>query len=156
MSGWLRHFTLSAQARTGYSSQFVVWAVVAIVAAAIAIVFLLIAAFVWLADRYDPLIAGLILGGAFIALALIAVAAANITRRRNIARAERELAARRAAGAGLLDPNVLAVAVQIGQAIGWRRLLSLAAAGILAAGLAREWYGRSEAGTPDDTPPSDK
>src|SRR5262249_56126280 len=97
MSGWLKHFTLSAQARTGFSSQFAVWVVIALVAAAIAVVFLLVAAFVWLADRYDPLIAGLILGGAFIVLALIALAVAAFTRRRNIDRPEPDLPPRPAA-----------------------------------------------------------
>jgi len=155
MSGWLKHFTLSAQARTGFSSQFAVWVVIALVAAAIAVVFLLVAAFVWLADRYDPLIAGLILGGAFIVLALIALAVAAFTRRRNIDRAERELAARRAAGGGLLDPKLLSLGLQIGQAIGWRRLATLTAAGILAAGLAREWYGHSQAAASDEAPASD-
>src|SRR5215470_6750010 len=150
MSGWLKHFTLSAQARTGFSSQFAVSVVIALVATAIAVVFLLVAAFVWLADRYDPLIAGLILGGAFILLALIALAVALFTRRRNIERAERELAARRAAGGGLLDPKLLTVAMQIGQAIGWRRVASLVAAGVLAAGLAREWSAHARNSERDD------
>src|SRR5215813_2273077 len=105
MSGWLRYFTLNAQARTGFSSQVAVWAAIAAVAAAIGVVFLLIAAFVWLADRYDPLTAGLVLGAAFVVLALIALIACIITRRRNITRARLELAARNSAGANWLDPK---------------------------------------------------
>jgi len=34
--------------------------------------------------------------------------------------------------------------LQIGQAIGWRRLVSLAAVGVLAAGLAKEWMARGD------------
>ena len=71
MSGWLRHFALNAQVRTGLGSQVVVWAVIAAVALTVALVFLLIAAFVWLADRYDSLTAGLVLGGVFALIALI-------------------------------------------------------------------------------------
>src|SRR5215471_18744237 len=117
MSGWLRYFTLNAQARTGFSSQVAVWGAIAIVAAIVAAVFLLIAAFVWLAQRYDALTAGLVLGAVFIVVALIAFLACVITRRRNLTRARLELAARNNASAGFLDPKLLGVGLQIGQAI---------------------------------------
>jgi hypothetical protein len=42
-----------------------------------------------------------------------------------------------------LDPKYLGVGMQIGRAIGWRRLVPLAAVGILAAGIAKEWIGRN-------------
>ena len=155
MSGWLRHFALSAQVRTGYSSQVVVWAVIAIVAATVALVFLLIAAFVWLADRYGSLTAGLVLGGVFIVVALIALIACVVTRRRNMERARLELAARNSAGAGWLDPKLLGVGFQIGQAIGWRKLAALAAVGLLSAGLAKEWFGRETPRPQGDEPPSE-
>jgi Na+-translocating ferredoxin:NAD+ oxidoreductase RnfE subunit len=147
MSGWLRHFALSAQVRTGYSSEVVVWAAIAVVAATVALVFLLIAAFVWLAARYDSLTAGLVLGGIFVVIALVAVIACLVTRRRNIERARLELAARNSASANWLDPKLLGVGFQIGQAIGWRKLAALAAVGLVTAGLAKEWFGR------DATPP---
>lgn len=153
MSGWLRHFALSAQVRTGYSSQVVVWAVIAVVAAVVALVFLLTAAFVWLADRYGSLTAGLVLGGIFVLIALIALIACLVTRRRNIERARLELAARNSAGAGWLDPKLLGVGFQMGQAIGWRRLAALAAVGLLTAGLAKEWFGRTETPPDGDEPP---
>jgi hypothetical protein len=70
------------------------------------------------------------------------VFACVLVRRRNIQRAQRELEVRKAADASLLDPKLLAVGYQIGEAIGWRRLASLVAAGLLAAGVAREWTGR--------------
>ena len=153
MSGWLRHFALNAQVRTGFGSQVVVWAVIAAVASTVALVFLLTAAFVWLADRYDALTAGLVLGGIFVLIALIAVIACTVTRRRNMERARLELAARSSASANLLDPKLLGVGFQIGQAIGWRKLAALAAVGLVAAGLAKEWLGRSGTPPTSDEPP---
>jgi type VI protein secretion system component VasK len=153
MSGWLRHLVLNAQARTGFSTQIVVWAVVAIIAAMAALLFLTLAAFIWLAERYEPLIAGLIMAGVFIVIALIAVAACLIARRHNMERARLEIAAR-SSNASWLDPKLLGVGFQIGQAIGWRRLASLAAVGVLAAGLAKEWLTRDNPSADDDEPTS--
>jgi preprotein translocase subunit Sec61beta len=153
MSGWLRYFTLNAQARTGFSPQVAVWAAIAVVAAVVAAVFLLVAAFIWLAQRYDSLTAGLVLGGVFIVVALIAFLACLITRRSNVTRARLELASRDSAGTGFLDPKLLGVGLQIAQAIGWRRIIALAAVGVLAAALAKEWRGGDDGGAADDTPP---
>jgi hypothetical protein len=153
MSGWLRHFALSAQVRTGYSSDVVIWGLIAVLAATVALVFLLIAAFVWLADRYDSLTAGLVLGGIFVLIALIALMVCLVTRRRNIDRARLELAARNSAGANWLDPKLLGVGFQIGQSIGWRKLAALAAVGLLTAGLAKEWFGRDATPPEGDEPP---
>jgi hypothetical protein len=153
MSGWLRYFTLNAQARTGFSSQVAVWGAIAVVAAVVAAVFLLVTAFIWLAQRYDSLTAALALGSVFIVVALIAFLACLITRRRNVARARLELAARNSAGTGFLDPKLLGVGLQIGQAIGWRRIIALGAVGVLAAVIAKEWRGGDDGGAADDTPP---
>jgi preprotein translocase subunit Sec61beta len=156
MSGWLRYFTLNAQARTGFSPQVAVWAAIAVVAAVVAAVFLLVAAFIWLAQRYDSLTAGLVLGGVFIVVALTAFLACLITRRRNVTRARLELAARDSAGSGFLDPKLLGVGLQIAQAIGWRRIIALGAVGVLAAALAKEWRGGDDGGAADDAaPPAD-
>jgi preprotein translocase subunit Sec61beta len=153
MSGWLRYFTLNAQARTGFSPQVAVWAAIAVVAAVVAAVFLLVAAFIWLAQRYDSLTAGLVLGGVFIVVALTAFLACLITRRRNVTRARLELAARDSAGSGFLDPKLLGVGLQIAQAIGWRRIIALGAVGVLAAALAKEWRGGDDGGAADDAAP---
>jgi type VI protein secretion system component VasK len=152
MSGWLHYFTLKAQARTGFSSQVAVWGVIAAVAAIIALVFFLVAAFIGLADRYDPLTAGLVLGGVFVVVALVALIACLVIRRNNMERARRELATR--SSANFLDPKLMAMGFQIGQAIGWRRLASLAAVGLLAAGLAKEWLARDNAEAADDDEPT--
>jgi hypothetical protein len=127
-------------------SEIVIWAIVAAIAAIVAALFLLIAAFVWLANRYDGVTAGLLLGGAFIAIALVSLAACLNVRRRNMERARLELAARKSASsANWLDPKLMAVGLQIGQSIGWRKLVSLGAVALLATLLAREWVGREEA-----------
>src|SRR5262245_31893488 len=147
MSGWLRHLALNAQARTGFSTQVLVCSVIAAVAATAALIFLCIAAFLWLADRYDAVIAGLLLGFFFVLVALIALLAGMLARRRNKERAQLELAAR--SQANWLDPKLMAIGFQVGQAIGWRRLASLAAVALVAAGLAKEWFSRDGASSPD-------
>jgi hypothetical protein len=158
MSGWLRYFALRAQVRTGVSSPVLIWAIVAAAAAVVAVVFLLVAVFIWLADRYDALTASVVMGCAFLVIALIALIVCLLIRRRNKERARLELAARANASAGLLDPKMLAMGFQVGQAIGWRKLVSLAAVAVLAAGLAREWSGgkagEERAPAEGDAPPS--
>ena len=152
MSGWLRYLALRAQVRTGVSNPVVICAIIAAMAAMVAIVFFLIAAFIWLADRYDALIAGVVMGCVFLVIALVALIACLLIRRRNMERARLELAAR-SSNANWLDPKLMATAFQVGQAIGWRRLASLAAVAVLAAALAREWTGRDKPPTDDEAPP---
>jgi len=149
MRGWLRYFALNAQVRTGVSAGVLVLAIIAAAAAAAAVVFLLVAAFVWLADVYDSLIAGVVLGCAFALIALIALIACLMTRRRNMERARLELAAR-SSTTSWLDPKLVAVGVQIGQAIGWRRLAALGALAVLAGAAAKEWSGRDKPSADDD------
>jgi MFS superfamily sulfate permease-like transporter len=136
MRGWLRYFALNAQVRTGVSGPVLVLAIIAAAAAVAAVIFLLVAAFVWLADLYDGLTAGVVLGCAFALIALIALVACLMTRRRNMERARLELAAR---SSNWFDPKLVAVGLQIGQAIGWRRLASLAALAVLGGAAAKEW-----------------
>lgn len=147
MSGLLRYLALQAQSRTGLTAGVLTSAIIAVIAAIAAAIFLLVALFVWLADIYDSLIAGLAMGCAFVLIALIALLACVLVRRRNMERARLELAAR---SSSWLDPKLLATAVQIGQGIGWRRLASLAALGILVAAVTREWSGRETSPADDD------
>jgi hypothetical protein len=142
MGDWLRHIMLNAKARTGFGPQLVVWFLIAMVSLALALGFLCTAAFVWLASRTDTVTAGLILGGVFLLVAIIAAVAGWIARLRNIERARRELAAR--SHANWLDPKFLAVGIEIGRTLGWRRIMTLAAVGLLAAGLGKEWFGSGE------------
>jgi len=147
MSGWLRYFALNAQVRTGLSAAVLIWAIVGAAAAVGAAIFLLAALFVWLAQLYGALIAAVALGCAFLLIALIALAVCLMTRRRNVERARLELAAR---SSNWFDPKLVTVGVQIAQQIGWRRLVSLAGAALLAAGLAREWAGRRNSAAEED------
>jgi hypothetical protein len=149
MSGWLRYFVLRAQASTGLSSQIAIWAVVAVVAALVAGAFLLAAAFVWLSHRLGGVIAGLVLCGVFVLIAVIGLGACLMIRRRNMQRARLELAAR-SSSTNWLDPKLLGVGWQVGQALGWRRLAALGAVALLAAGLAKEWSDHKAAGSEDD------
>jgi hypothetical protein len=142
MGDWLRHITLNAKARTGLGPSLIVWSVIAVVSLMLALGFFCVAAFVWLAGRYDPLTAGLILGGVFLAIAIIAAIAGWAARQRNIERARLALAAR--SQAGWLDPKLLAVGIEIGRTLGWRRLITLVAAGLFAAGAAKEWFAARE------------
>jgi hypothetical protein len=140
MSDWLRHIALNATARTGFGPQPILWFLIALVSLALALGFLCAATFVWLANRYDAVTAGLILAGVFLGVAVIAALAGRMARRRNIERARLELAARSAA-TSWLDPKLLAVGIEIGRTLGWRRIVTLAAAGLFAAGVAKEWFG---------------
>ena len=152
MSGWLRLIALNAQRRFGLSAGTAIWAALAAIASALALFFLLLAAFIWLSARYGGVTAGLGLGLLFLALALIATLASVLRRRRTIERARLQLEARRSASAGLLDPKLMAMGYQIGQSIGWRRLVTLGAVAVLAAGVAREWVGRTEQATTNEDP----
>jgi hypothetical protein len=144
MGDWLQHIALRARSRTGFGAGPVVGYLIAGLSLVIALGFLCAALFVWLANRYDGVTAGLILAGAFLLIALIALAVAYFARRRNQELARLELAAR--SQPGWLDPKYLTIAMEIGRAVGWRRIAMLGAVGFLAAGLGREW---SEAKKPD-------
>src|SRR5262249_58028970 len=94
MRGWLRYFALNAQVRAGVSGWVLVLAIIAAAAAVAAVIFLLGAPFVWLADLYDALTAGGVLGCAFALIALIALVACLMTPRRHMERARLALSAR--------------------------------------------------------------
>ena len=143
VSGWLQHLELTFKSKTGFGAGVLAWGLIALLAAAATVVFLIVAGFVALAERYGPLVAALALGGMFLLVTIIAVVCCLSSRRQTVAAAQLALAARNQAP--WLDPRYLGVGIQIGRAIGWRRLVPLAAVGVLAAGLAKEWIGRSRA-----------
>jgi hypothetical protein len=148
IKAWLHHFALMAKMRTGLGTDVVVCYMIAATAMIAALLFAGAAGFVWLEDRYGGVVAGLILGGAFLLIAIIALVASAILRRRDSELARLELAAERTAK--LIDPRWVTLAMEVGKTLGWRRIVSLAAAGVLAAGLAREWFGEA-ASKPDDS-----
>ena len=140
MSGWRRYLELQAQAKTGLSSGLFVWALLAVVFGALTVAFVLLFAFVWLAELYGPLIAAIALAGLFLVATIFAAICCLWSRRRTIEQAELALAARRPAI--WLDPKVLGGAIQVSRAVGWRKLVPLLAVGMLAAGVGMEWFGR--------------
>ncbi len=144
MGGWLRYLALNAQIRAGLSVHALIWAALAALCGALALVLLLVAAFFWLADRYDPIKAGFILAGAFAGVALLAAALAMMVRARSIARAQAELAQRQKENAAGLDPKLIAAGLQMGQGIGWRRLGSLTVVALVAAAVAYDWFGQKQ------------
>jgi hypothetical protein len=87
------------------------------------------------------LAAALALGGMFLLITIVALICCLSSQRRTVASAKRALAVR--GHAAWLDPKLLGAGLQVGRAIGWRRLVPLAAVGVVAAGLAKEWIGRN-------------
>jgi hypothetical protein len=140
MGGWRRYLELQAQAKTGLSSGLFVWALLAVVFGALTVAFVLLFAFVWLAELYGPLIAAIALAGLFLVATIFAAICCLWSRRRTIEQAELALAARRPAI--WLDPKVLGGAIQVSRAVGWRKLVPLLAVGMPAAGVGMEWFGR--------------
>ena len=140
MGGWRRYLELQAQAKTGLSSNLFVWALLAVVFGGLTAGFVLLIAFIWLAERYGPLTAAIALAGLSLLATIVAAISCLWSRRRTIEQAELALAARRPAI--WLDPKALGGAIQAGRAVGWRKLVPLLAVGMLAAGVGMEWFGR--------------
>ena len=120
--------------KTGLGSSLFIWALLAATFAILTAAFILLVAFIWLAERYDPLRAAAALAGFFLLVTIIALICCLLSRRRTMERAELALAARRNATLGR--------AIQVSRAVGWRKLLPLLAVGVLAAGTGMEWFGR--------------
>jgi uncharacterized membrane protein YqjE len=140
MGGWRKYLELQAQAKTGLSSGLFIWALLGAVFGIVTAGFVLLIAFILLAERYDPLTAARALTGFFLLATMIALICCLWSRRRTIERAELALSARR--NAIWLDPKVLGGAIQVSRAVGWRKLVPLLAIGMLAAGVGMEWFGR--------------
>ena len=150
IKNWLRDAALLVQSRSGITPGFLVWIFVAVFALSTAFVFLCVAAYVWLSQSFGGIHAGLIVAGFFILAALIAAAIAAATRRRARERAILQRAARaHASSSWLLDPKILAVAMQAGRAVGWQRIIPIALLGFLAA----QWaFRHNEAPADKDDP----
>ena len=133
MGGWRRYLELQAQAKTGLSPGVAVWALIAVVLGTVTFGFVLATAFIWLAERYEPLVAALTLTGFFLLITVLALFLGWRSRRRTIEAARLKLIARRQAM--WLDPKLLAGAMQVGRAVGGRRAAPLLAIGILAIGI---------------------
>jgi hypothetical protein len=138
-SGWVRYLQLTAKAKTGIGRSVVVYVVIAIICAFTAFSFFAIALFVGLSERWGPLIAAFSLAGAFLLLAVLASLLGVLAQRRASERAKEALERRKASQ--WFDPALLSTGLQIGRAVGLRRIVPLIAVGVLAATVAKEWFG---------------
>ena len=129
---------LAVQTRTGITTSFVVWLTVVALAALTAFVFLCVAANDWLALQIGSVYAALVMAAIFVVIAIIGLIVCLLARRRARARAILERAARAHAPSWLLDPKILATAVQVGRSLGWQRVIPLALVGFMVAQWARE------------------
>jgi hypothetical protein len=140
----MREIVLAIQARNGISAGVLVWLAVVTVALFAAFVFLCLAGYEWLALAYGSVHAGLIMAGIFVAVAITAAIISAFIRRRNRERAILARAAKAHAPSWLLDPRVLATAVQVGREFGWERIVPIALVGFLAAQWARQRRNKGE------------
>jgi hypothetical protein len=146
--GLMREVTLAIQSKTGATPAVFVWLALVAIASVAAFTFLCVTAYVWLATLFGSVFAGLIVAGFFILLAAFAAMLGALARRRARERAILERAARAHAGSWLLDPKILASALQIGRSLGWQRILPVVLLGFIAAQWAREH--REEGGKDDE------
>jgi len=135
---------LAVQSRSGISASFIVWLVVAMMAASTAFAFLCVAAYAWLALQIGGIYAGLVMAAIFVVIAIVGVIVCLLARRRARERAILERAARAHAPSWLLDPKILATAVQVGRSLGWQRVIPLALVGFMVAQWAREHRARGD------------
>lgn len=148
IKSWMHDIALAVQARSGATPALFVWVAVVALAAITAFAFLCVAGYGWLALQYGSIVAALIMAGIFLVIVLIAALMAAASRRRARERAILERAARaHASPSWLLDPNLLATAVQVGRSIGWQRLVPIALVGVMAAQWAREHRKHHHQGT---------
>ena len=136
--GLMRDMVLAVQTRTGITTSFVVWLAIVALAALTAFAFLCVAAYDWLSLQMTSVYAGLGMAGVVVLVAIIGIIVCLSARRRARERAILERAARPHAPSWLLDPKILATAVQVGRSLGWQRAIPLALVGIMAAQWARE------------------
>src|ERR1700733_14632206 len=134
----MHDMVLAVQTRTGITASFVVWLIVVALAALTAFVFLCVAAYDWLALQIGSVYAALAMAAIFFAIPIIGLMICLLARRRARERAILERAARAHAPSWLLDPKILATAVQVGRSLGWQRAIPLALVGFMAAQWARE------------------
>jgi uncharacterized membrane protein len=136
--GLMRDMVLAVQTRTGITTSFVVWLAIVALAALTAFAFLCVAAYDWLSLQMTSVYAGLVMAAVFVLVAIIGIIVCLSARRRARERAILERAARAHAPSWLLDPKILATAVQVGRSLGWQRVIPLALVGFMAAQWARE------------------
>jgi len=144
----MRDMVLAVQTRTGITTSFIGWLAIVVLAAMTAFAFLCVAAYDWLSLQMSSVYAGLVMAAVFVVIAIIGLIVCLLARRRARERAILERAARAHAPSWLLDPKILATAVQVGRSLGWQRVIPLALVGFLVAQWAREH--RAQSGEPPE------
>jgi hypothetical protein len=139
----MHDMVLAVQTRTGITTSFIVWLIIVALAALTAFAFLCVAAYDWLSLQMSSVYAGLVMAVVFMLIAVICLVICLSARRRARERAILERAARAHAPSWLLDPKILATAVQVGRSLGWQRVIPLALVGIMVAQWAREHRAQS-------------
>lgn len=139
LKGLTHEITLTVQARTGATPALAVWLAVFALAALTAFAFLCVAGYQWFALQLGSVFAALIMTGIFALIAVIAAVICALSRRRARERAILERAARAHAPSWLLDPRLVAAAVQFGRTLGWQRIVPIALLGFIAAQWARDY-----------------
>jgi uncharacterized membrane protein len=140
----MHDMVLAVQTRTGITTSIVAWLTVVALAAATAFVFLCVAGYDWLALQIGSVHAALVMAAIFVVIAVIGLFVCLLARRRARERAILERAARAHAPSWLLDPKILATAVQVGRSLGWQRAIPLALVGFMVAQWAREHRARAD------------
>lgn len=130
---------LSVQTRTGITAPLLALFAVIALATLTAFAFLCVAGFAWFALEFGNVYAALLMAGIFVLIALVCGLICVLARRRARERAILERAARAHAPSWLLDPKILATAVQVGRTVGWQRIVPIALIGFMAAQWAREY-----------------
>src|SRR3974390_3563270 len=128
----IRDITLKIQTRSGVSRALFVWAAVVVLACLTAFIFLCIALYGWLSLQLGGVIAGLVVAGIFIVIAVGGLIISALIRRRVRQRAIVERAARANAPSYLFDPKILGTALQAGRALGWQRIIPIVLLGFMA------------------------
>jgi len=140
----MHDMVLAVQTRTGITTSFIVCLAIAVFAAMTAFAFLCVAAYDWLSLQMGGVYAGLVMAAIFVVIAIIGLIIGLSARRRARERAILERAARAHAPSWLLDPKILATAVQVGRSLGWQRVIPLALVGFMVAQWAREHRARGD------------
>jgi hypothetical protein len=133
---------LAVRKNLGSSVPLVIWSIIVFATGVGAAVWLSIAAFVWLTQRSDTVTVAAAFGGVILLFSIAALFAGIIVHRRNVAKVaarEKAEAAAEQIPSWLLDPRVAAVGLEFGRVIGFKRLIPLAAVGILIAFGSRDW-----------------
>jgi len=145
---WIRDIILTIQARSGASPAMFVWDAVIVVASLTAFFFLCVALYLWLSLELGAVIASLVVAGIFVAIAVVGAIICRLVRRRVRRRAIVERAALSKSPSSLLDPKILAIALQAGRALGWQRIVPIVLLGFMATQWTREHrQNRDEGGT---------